>query len=450
MKFKSKSLRRALVALLGLMSLYGMGACGGSGAVVTSDPNIIPPAMNPTPAPNSGPLPPKITQVIKNARNLGSLYPPDLDIPNVPGLSNYAFVTVFSPPAVVALNLNTNDLSVDGTKGLPSLSTVSGLGDVIGTVIADATHAYVLGYNKIVIFNPSNATIYGTLDFSDALTLSESLGVKHGNGSDAGTVSGSFTPFYPQGIAVSGNKLYVSFANLSFSFGSIDTAVQGVVRVYDIVGNTLVPSSTPYVAASGYNTTGLTVLPNGNLLVTSSGLGLYDSSTFIFAPTVAARLDLLNQQNLEMDNSIDLGLSYPNFRAWALSPDGTKAFMGSAFTGVVYEVALNPLQLLRGINNPIVITSADAGSDFLADVAMSSDGGGLYVASSNNSKVYAVDLTQSSPTLTNQVADFSAAPGLVGVGSLAFRPGQVGVDFTGPTLFVLTGNPGTVGAIFTY
>lgn len=446
MKFKKTII---YIMFLGLMAW--MGACGGGTSVGTSTPNTIPPAENAPPPPNSGPVSPKITQVVKNALSLGaSVYPPDLDIPNIPGLDHYAFVTTFDP-AIIAVDLNTNPLSVDVGKGLPNLATVSGFGFIIGTAIKDATHAYVLGSEKLVIFNPSNATIYGSIEFTDSINLSSPLAIRNGDGSGAGQVSGSFTPFYPQGLAISGNKLYISFANLTFTgFGTIDKATQSLVRIYDIVGDSITPSAIPYVAANGFNSTGLTALDDGNLLITNSGIGLYDSVTFVFSPTIPATVDLFNTQTSSTIGTLDLGLSYPSFRSWAITPDGNNAFLGSATAGVVIEIGLNPFQIKRGFDNPIVITSTEIGSDYLSDVVISPDGGGLYVASSNNSKVYAVDLTQSQPTLTDQVADFSAPPGVVGVGSMSFRPGQVGVNFTGPDLFLLTNNPGTIAAIFTY
>ena len=427
-----------------------MGAFGGS-AVGSSSTKEIPAAINPHPAPNSGPSAPKITQIVKNALSLGaSLYPPDLDIPNIPGLDHYAFITTYDP-AIIAVDLNSNPLMPVADKGLPNLASVSGFGYITSTVIKDANHAYVLGTEKLVVFNPSNASILSEIDFTDSINLSSPLAVRNGDGSSAGAVSGVFTPFYPQGLAVSGDKLYVSFANLTFNgFGAIDKAIQSVVRIYDIVGDNLLPSSVPYVITNGFDASGLTPLNDGNILITNSGVGVYDSSTFVFSPTIPATVDLLNTNTFLIQGSLDLGLSYPSFRSWAITPDGSKAFLGSATAGIVMEISLQPFQVLRGFDNPIVITSREIGSDYLSDVAVSPDSGGLFVASSNNSKVYAVDLTQGQATLTDQIADFSSPPGVVGIGAMAFRPGQVGLDYTGPTLFLLTNNPASLAAIFTY
>lgn len=70
----------------------------------------------------------------------------------------------------------------------------------------------------------------------------------------------------------------------------------------------------------------------------------------------------------------------------------------------------------------------------------------------NNSKVYAVDLAGDEPTLLPDVVDlsFPGGLGITGAGPGALRPGEPGVDFTTPDLFVLTSNPGTVAAIKTY
>jgi hypothetical protein len=80
-------------------------------------------------------------------------------------------------------------------------------------------------------------------------------------------------------------------------------------------------------------------------------------------------------------------------------------------------------------------------------------GAGLFACSFNHNSVFAFDLTGAEPSLLPNSVDlsFPSNPGGVsGAGPAALRPGEPGVDFTGPDLFVLTGSPGTVAAIKTY
>ncbi|MFO1518201.1 MAG: hypothetical protein U1F57_00830 [bacterium] len=449
-------MKKTVWSKLGWVSflLIFLSACG-SGVETAGNnplPTTNPSANTPNNNPSSSPPAPKLGQVTTQAFNIGGNFPADIDIVDQPDLKNVLFITSFSPAAVLAVDLNTNPLQLSATvKGLPSLPSGSGLPSAL--TVVDSTHAFLLTSSALIYFNPTTSNVYQTADLTTAINLTSPLNQVNPDGSSAGTVSGSFTPTFPASVAVSGSRVAVTFSNLQFTGFSLTSAVQGIVRFFDVQGTTLSVPSTVYAATSGYNTSGLTALPNGNLLVTNTGITQFTPDFSNQEPVTPGSVDLLNPLNGQVVSTLDLGLSAPAFRSWALSPDGKNAFLGSASGGYVLEIGLSPLSLIHGVSNPIVVTNAANGTDFIDDVVMGRQGGGIYPMSFNHNSVFAVDLTGATPVLLSNSVDlsFPGNPGTVsGAGPAVLRPGTPGVDFNGPDLFVLTGNPGTLAAIVTY
>jgi hypothetical protein len=69
----------------------------------------------------------------------------------------------------------------------------------------------------------------------------------------------------------------------------------------------------------------------------------------------------MNFSTVQKIASLDLGMTTPAFRPWAVTPDGSEAFIGSASGGYVLQVGLNPFTVVRGEGNPIVVTNAANG-----------------------------------------------------------------------------------------
>jgi hypothetical protein len=92
------------------------------------------------------------------------------------------------------------------------------------------------------------------------------------------------------------------------------------------------------------------------------------------------------------------------------------------------------------------------GEDYISDQAMAFGDEVLMVSSFNHSSIRGVDLTAEPLAALGAELDFAFPenPGVTGAGPMALRPGQPGVDFGGPDLWVLTGSPGTVSAATTY
>jgi len=392
--------------------------------------------------------------VTRSAFIIGSSFPADIDIVDRQGLRDLAFITTSTPASVLAVDLNANPLALSKVfAGLPSLPPEASAGIPINLSIVDVTHALLLTSTSLIYFNPLDAAIYQTVDLTGPIELTSPLSQSDAEGRAIGSVSGSFTPSFPSNVAALGSRVAVTFSNLTFTGFSLSSATQGVVRFFDIQGNSLVTASPVYAATAGFNTTGLTALPNGTaFLVTNSGLTRFTADFSNQEPVTAGSVNIINPFDGQNLANLSLGMTTPAFRSWAVTPDGKRAFLGSGSGGYLIEIDLNLLQVLHGEGNPLVVTSGQNGTDFIDEVVMGRGGAGLFVMSFNHSSLYAFDLTGVEPSLLPNVIDLSFPdnPGTTGAGPAALRPGEPGVDFTGPDLFVLTGDPGTVAAIKTY
>ncbi len=429
-----------------MWGLLSLPYCGGG--ISTADPNPFAegPVGDVSPTPKFG-------SVTTQALNLGGLFPADIDIVNQTDLKDVLFITLTNPGAVLAVDITKTGLKVSTSyKGL--LSLPGGLGIPKSLFVKDSAHAFLLssdpnsGLGSVIYFNPKSSVIYSTLRLTDALFLTSPLAQVDANGRALANISGSFTPTLPADIAVVGSRLIISFSNIVGD----QHWVQGLVRFYDIFSTSLRANPVSYTATSGFNATGLTPLSNGTLLVTSTGATRIQGRSQ--APLSPGAVDVLNPSTGRILETLDLDMTAPAYRAWALTPDEKNAYIGSATGGYVLQIRLNPLSLVRGESNPIVITSKLNETDFIQDVVMGRDGGGIFPMSYNHNSVYAVDLTAARPTLLSDSVDLSF-PGtpsqtVTGAGPGVLRPGTPGTDFVGPDLFVLTDNPGTVAAIRTY
>ncbi|MBF0492954.1 MAG: hypothetical protein HQM15_09255 [Deltaproteobacteria bacterium] len=419
-------------------------ACGGGGLQTSPAPNLN---ENNTPA----------------ALSLSSNYPADIDIVSGdPALKDIAFITSSSgsPALVFAVNLSQNPLQISTQfRGLPTLVSA---GIPNNLVVLDSTHAFLLTSDKLIYFDPKEGSVKQEVDLTEAITLSDPVRQVNASSVAMSDLSGTFIPSFPASLAVSGNRIAVSFSNLNYA--PTLTAAQGLVRFYDYhpENSVAISSSNEHwfthcgsTAQSGFNTSGLTVVGDGRLLVTCTGLTRLDLSARSSLPVTPAGIDVLDFATGDILASLDLGLTAPAFRSWAVSSDRKKAYLGSSSGGYLLQLSLEgDVTLERGLSNPIVITDSHNGSDFMDEVLISNDNSKLFAFSSNSSSVYTLDLTQTNmPILTQRTVDLSAAGspgGITGVGPAALRQGRPGVDFTGPDLWVLTGNPGTLAAIRSY
>ncbi len=392
---------------------------------------------------------------------------PDLDILDDPTHlgpgGRVMFVTLFSG-GVIAIDLDANPLAgfpSDVYRGLDRRE-VTGL--PANLLVSDLNHAFLLTSSHLIYFNPRSGTVYQTLSMTDPLSLTTSLAQVSVNSTGTGVnilsdvPRGSFVPMIPQYLARVGNRLAISFTNYNFSAIPARWG-QGIIRYYDISGENTgaehINATSIYTASDceqaermAFNTTGLTALPNGKLLATCSGVTVIADGGS--RPLTRGGVDLIDPSTGAIEDSLDLGMTAPSFRSWAVTSNN-RAFLGSSSGGYLLELSLSPLSVVHGGSNPIVVTQATNGTDFITDVVLSEDEKSLFAASFNTSSVVGFDVSGTQISQYVPKADLSSpSPGIEGAGPLAIRPGIPGVNYTGPDLFSIRCNGHTIAAIKTY
>lgn len=406
------------------------------------------------------------------AFNLGGNFPADIDIVDQPDLKNIAFITLTEPASVIAVDINKKPLALsDQFKGLLP-DKLQSFGFPNSLSIVDSTHAFLLTSvndkkSAIIYFNPKDGSVYQTLSLGNLLPLSNGvLRQVNGDGVRQADVSGSLSLSFPASIVISNSKLMISFSNVYYNQKEeVDHAVQGIIRFFDIQPTSIVPSSTPYLATEcggssdpqslgGFNATGLTALPNGKILVTCTGVTKRKQAQRTSEPITPGGVDLIDPETQMRIATLDLDLTAPGFNPWEIQSND-KAYLGSSTFGYLLEIKVNPLSLdlIHGKNNPILVTTSAATNDYINDLVLNSKKEILYAMSFNQNAVYQLSLAEADPKLLPDFFNLSfktSLGGVSGAGPAALRPGEAGVDFTGPDLFVLTGFPGTMAAIQTY
>ena len=390
-----------------------------------------------------------------NAFTLGGDFPPEIAIPKANGMQSTAFVANFAPTGVIALDLDSNPPKVSEKFATVDLSAVPEAAFPNHVRVISTTSAFLLGGGGLVYYNPTTGVVFGKVDLTTPVNLTEALPLSGACDYDFDTVAetevgpGPFSPNFAADLQVINNRAFVTMSSSCFDSGFNSYYVQGLVLVFDI-NNTppfLTPASTPYIALSGFNASGLTVA-NGKLIATSTGdtaLGGSGST-----PETASFLDEIDPQTLTVTRTLEMGEVALNFQPLAVTADGKRGFIGSSSFSELYEIDLPNFSALRGENNPIQVT--DQAADFISDQEIAEGGEVLFISSFNRSAVNGVDLTSSDRTVLPKVLDFAFPenPGTTGAGPIAIRPGVPGRDFSGPDLFVLTSSPGTVSTATTY
>lgn len=388
-----------------------------------------------TPSPNSS---------TSSEFSLASDFPSDLIIPDINGMRSTAFIVSTSSPAgVVPIDLDSNPFSL--SKKFSTMICPPGSGIPSKLVIKSSREAFLLTSNSIISFNPEEGSVYSVTSAIESINI----GTGHQN-SDGTTSSPQITPSFPGGIALDGDTLFVSSANY-LQTHSPAKAAPGTISVFQIGAHGSV-TRTGHVITSGFNPTGISVRSEDEIVVTNSGvIEIADAKA---VPVTRSSVDLINTDTLEINANIPLGYFGASFHRPALTEDKSRAFIGSAAYGRVYEIDLINKQVLRGISNPIAVSSS---SDYISDVVLGFDDSLLFASSFEQSSVIQIDLTKENPVETNQyVVGFPAgvtsenpSGANTGAGPLAIRPGTKGIDFSGPELFVVTGYPGKLVSITT-
>ena len=256
--------------------------------------------------------------------------------------------------------------------------------DPVGIAFLNNTHAYVTNLisENVAIVNieeQSCETIISQVD-GDFIPCQEVILV------DEGTFDN------PAGIVISNDKVYVANQNLDDFFTPIDNGFITVINPESNEIETIIDATGEGTSGTGK---GITMI-NEKIYVVNSGNVLFDFETFEFtcdadSPT---SIDIINTDTDTIEDSIDLPLSDINPfvcspEAISATPDNNLAYIGSQISGVLFKINLSDNTLLRGTDNPIIITGVD-GLDATFDIKFNSNAYG-FVAMFNTDRVFAFD-----------------------------------------------------------
>ncbi|MBN1282419.1 MAG: hypothetical protein JXA24_01430 [Proteobacteria bacterium] len=370
-------------------------------------------------------------------------FPADLAIPDIEGMRGTAFVVSASDPAgVIAVDIDSDPMRL--SQKFEGFLAASGSGIPAKLLITAIDRAYLLTSNAVILFDPRTGTM---LDFTSAVAAIDiGAGLLNSDGSAA---QPALIPSYPGGIAVNGDRLFVSSANYIRTQAPAVTA-PGTIQVFRINGDGST-DRTGHVVTTGFNPTGLAVRGDELVVVNSGVIDIIDSRG---VAQTDASIDVVDVESLGIEATIPIGPVAASYHPPAITKDGSRAFIGSAAQGEIYEIDLINRQALRGIDDPIAVS---AGQDFVSSAALAVDDGYLYASSFELSAAFPVELAEGGPIVEDPfvvgfpagVTDENPSGANTGAGPLAVRPGSRGVDYKGEDLYVLTGYPGSIVAIDT-
>ncbi len=255
----------------------------------------------------------------------------------------------------------------------------------------------------------------------------------------------------PSGIAISNGKVYVTNSNLDKFF---KPAGNGFVTVIDTTTNRV----TKTIQLSAENAQEVTVVGN-RVYAVSGGSSSFDMNSDLVTPTSDGAVGVIDSTTDEIVNiPIPLNpalplVGFPN--KLEPTPDGMFGYIGSGTAGVLFKVNLQNNTLVRGADNPIIVTSAQT-QDATFDVEIRGDGLG-FIAIFNTDQIVvfdtATDITNPFPFTfpfpAGQKADNPNSKFFEGIQDLAIRPGKPGTDFQGADIFFITGISQELGSINT-
>ncbi len=318
-------------------------------------------------------------------------------------------------------------------------------------------------------------------------------------------LAGNLLTTFTSGAALAAGHLFVTSSNVGEDAGTANTQfLPGSVLVYDVDLASTPPRVSPNalvraIFTSAFNPSDATpvVTPGGRslVLVTASGaIGVRtdDPQTpSIEGGGVAlsnAAIDVIDPLTLQLVASVPLGLAGLSFDRLAVDPGRRVAFTGSATGRQLYAIdlaALDAIPPLAPVDPPVQLDGSDARGGFrdarifdaahplevdaLANGAPAGSCDGFVVAAAfdhTGTRLFATEFCDGTIAVVD--VDLSGAPpipvpasrfrllrvrpvtapvGPAGLGEprapgpLAVRPGEPGVDFTGPDLFFLVGDP---------
>ncbi len=405
---------------------------------------------------------PAVSATVKSEFPLASDYPAALVIPDIAGMQSTAFVvSTDNPSGIIAIDLDHTPLAL--SSQFTGCRLPAGTGIPTGAVAILSQHrALLLTSTHLIACDPTSGVIAATLSLDAPVQLAHALPLSrpfdlNGDGVAETTIQ-KITPSFPAGLAVAGNRVWVSFSNYVLATGS-PVAAPGLVQSFTLAESApiLDSSGDPAIVTSAFNPSALRMIDDHTLLIVNSGVNaIVNGAT---GPLTTSGVDVvdLTQRTTQW---LPLGSVALSFATPPISPDGTRVFLPSAAAGVVYVLDLPTRQFVRDAKNPIVVTSKIAGSDFLTNAIIDAPTHLLLVASFTHSAIYPVALDASYTVLPSGAAQpliLGAPAGVTaenptgtntGVGMIAMRPAPRDANSTDANLFAITAYPGKVVGAF--
>jgi hypothetical protein len=371
--------------------------------------------------------------VEENLAKLGTV-PADIEI-----RGNRAYVVNGFSDNIQVFDLNQDPPDLIGTIVVPPGS------NPIDMAFVDDTHAYVA--NNI---GQSVARVNVNTRICEVLIVKTGHGGATAPCQSVLTVAG--TPFEePVGVAVTNGRVYVTNNNLDENFNPMGNGFISVLNATNSQFITTIP-------ASGVNTTSMAVIGN-TIYAMNNGAVLFDPETneftcdFDFPPSI----DLINSQTNVLFDNIAIPLSFENPTVClpnplVSTPDGRFGYTGLGLVGALLKIDLQTGDVVNGTDDPIVITDLDS-LNLTADIAIRDDL--LFTTLFLADQIAVIDTDTDEVNPFPYIAPFPAGirafdPGsnfFDGVQSLAIRPGEPGVNFSGPDIFFITGISEQLGSV---
>ena len=310
----------------------------------------------------------------------------------------------------------------------------------------------------------------------------------------------SYTASFTAGAAVSAGRLFAAVSNVGVDQGAEDTQyLPGAVVVYTFDGDSQPPvvspatdtaDTLPYVLTSGFNPTAVTpyATPAGRelLLVTLSGaIGIRrDDPNTSEIEGGAIRItdgaiDVIDARAVELLATIPLRSANPGFDGLAIDPTGRVAMLGDLNARRLYAIDLSVLSTLPAAGsggaprlleeavifdgvNPLVVPALPGGAPAascpgqIVGVGFSNAGTRAYALETCDGSLAALSVDLSGVPSTAALRDRIRVTDVFPVtaplradtdgqfrrpSSLKVRPGRPGIDYVGPDVFFLIGDP---------
>jgi hypothetical protein len=291
----------------------------------------------------------------------------------------------------------------------------------------------------IALFNPLSANSAADVTWYDLSAMSTTwpAGTLNSAGTD---VSGAALPLtYTSDAVIAGGRLIFTSSNLDAGFNNNPGTLGG----FAIDMTTRQLSAGAILQTSSFNPTGLT------RMVTLQGELLLVTNTGAYG-VPGASIDVVDPGTLRIVATIPFASGTPNGRI-EVSADGTRGYVASQGDAEVYVLDLEQIGLELGNQGTTSLPARNLGGfavptssayNFVSSIALSHTGNYLYAVNFNESVLHVIDLAN--PGIAASVTGFarsglpSSYEGLAN--TIGVRAGVPGVDFQGPSIYVMTIN----------